>query len=117
MFDPSKFSAPAPMSPTLGNSEHPIGQYVTSLGMRWFDKTYRTAVVGLKDLPPGCHYHDCKAVTYRVADRSIQFHRFTPKELKAQWDAGEKFEVYYEVLDVPDTDKYIGNLILRALVD
>lgn len=114
MFDPSKFRTATP-SPTIGNSEHPVARYVTSLSMRWFDATNRVAVVGLKDLPPSSHYADCKAVTYRPADSSIQFHRLTPKELKARWDAGGLFDADFEVLDIPETGKYIGNVILREI--
>ena len=117
MFDPSKFKAPVPMTPTLGNSEHPVGQYVTKLSMRWFDTTAKVAVVGLKDLPPESHYRDCKSVTYRPDDNTIQFHRLTPAELKALWDAGKNFDSPYETLDLPETDKWIGNSILREIVE
>lgn len=117
MFDPSKFKAAAPMAPTLGNSEHPIGRYVARLTMRWFDKTAKVAVVGLKDLPPESHYRDCKSVTYRPDDSSIQFHLLTPVELKALWDAKENFDSPFEIVQVHDLDKYVGNAILREIVE
>lgn len=116
MFDASKFSAQVP-TPVLGNSEHPVARYTTALTMRWFDKTAAVAVVGLKDLPAESHYRDCKSVTYRPQDGSIQFHRHSPKELKAMWDSKVNFNSPYEPVDVPGSDKYVGNTILREIVE
>ena len=115
MFDPSKFKAATPMAPALGNSAHPVGKYVDRLTMRWFDKTASVAVVGLKELPPESHYRNCRSVTYRPDDGSIQFHLLTPVELKALWDAKENFDSPYEPISIASADKYVGNAILREI--
>ncbi len=117
MFNPSNFKTPLPSKPVLGNSEHPVQKYVDGLTMRWFDSNRHVAYIGLKNIPADSHYANCKTLTYRPADKSIQFHELTVDELKALAAEGKGFDSPYEVITVYSTDKYVGNLILREIIE
>lgn len=94
------------LSISICNSEHPIAQH---------------ASMNAKLIPgsSGIYYIRFKAdkyvVTYRKADQSIAIHEMCFAEFKQHWD--NKTLPFSEAIDVPETDKYIGNVLWRLLRD
>lgn len=106
MFNPASFKAHRE-SIVIGNSEHPVQQYVTGLLAR--------PVPGRDDLWYIRTTTDDVTITYRPRDRSLCFYELSFAEFKAAVVAKTLPNV--DVVDLPDTDKYIGNAIFRELND
>lgn len=105
MFNPTTFTV-ANEVPVLGNSEHPVKDYVISLMAK--------RIPGNK----GVFFiltNDEKVITYRVSDRTLQFLDITFSEFKEivnnklPWPNPDNF------VEVLETEKYIGNAVLRLL--
>lgn len=106
-MNPLKQFAVAPqISIGICNSEHPLAKHLVNLNARRIpgsdNKLY---YVRFKT--------DKHVVTYRPADKTIGVHEMSFAEFKRLWD--EKSLPYSEAIDVPESDKYIGNVIWREL--
>ena len=92
------------LSITICNSEHPLAKHASMTAKR---------IPGTE----GMYYIRFKAdkhvVTYRRVDHSIGLHEMGFAEFKQHWD--NQSLPFSEAIDVPETDKYIGNVIWRLL--
>ena len=91
----------------IGNSEHPVAKLVTSLLAK--------PVPGHSDLWYVRTNKDNIVVTYRPRDKSLAFHEMSYLTFKEHVQANTLPLI--DVVDIPDTDKWIGNAIYRELVD
>ena len=106
MFDAKSFARKAVReSVAIGNSEHPVTEYVTSLLAR--------PVPGREDLWYVRTKDDRTVVTYRKSDRTLSFYEMSFADFRSMVESQSLPSV--DVLDIPETDKYIGNAIYRAL--
>lgn len=98
------FTTGAVVSVTVCNSEHPLAKH---------------ASMSAKRIPNavGMYYIRFKAdefvATYRSADHTLTLHEMSFAEFKRRWD--ERTLPHSEPIDIPETDKYIGNVLWRML--
>ena len=106
MFNPANFKANRE-SIVIGNSTHPVVEYVRGL--------YVYPVPGRTDLWYVRSTADDMVITYRLRDRTLCFYEMSFAEFKQHVEASTLPNV--DVVDIPDTEKYIGNAIFRELND
>lgn len=106
MFNPASFST-ARESIVIGNSTHPVQEYVRGL--------YVYPVPGRVDLWYARSTADDVVVTYRQRDRTLCFYEMSFAEFKQHVEASTLPNV--DVVEIPETDKYIGNAIWREFKD
>lgn len=106
MFNPASFSTTRE-SIVIGNSTHPVQEYVRGL--------YARPVPNRPDLWYVRTVSDAVTITYRPSDRTLCFYEFGFDVFKEHVKMGTL--PYVEVVDVPDYDKHFGNTILAELLD
>lgn len=106
MFDAKQFARSAVReSIAIGNSAHPVAEYVTNMLAR--------PVPGREDLWYIRTKDDQTVITYRKSDRTLSFYEMSFADFRSMVESHSLPSV--DVLDIPETDKYIGNAIYRAL--
>ena len=106
MFDAKQFARSAVReSIAIGNSAHPVAEYVTSLLAR--------PVPGREDLWYIRTKDDQTVITYRKSDRTLSFYEMSFADFRRLVESRALPSV--DVLDIPETDKYIGNTVYRML--
>ena len=106
MFDAKQFARSAVReSIAIGNSAHPVAEYVTSMLAR--------PVPGRDDLWYIRTKDDQTVITYRKSDRTLSFYEMSFADFRKLVESQTLPSI--DVLEVPDTDKYIGNVICREL--
>ena len=106
MFDPASFALKVGReSIAIGNSAHPVTEYVTGLLAR--------PVPGREDLWYIRTKDDQTVITYRPSDRTLSFYEMSFADFRKLVESQTLPSI--DVLEVPDTDKYIGNVICREL--
>ena len=106
MFDAKQFARSAVReSIAIGNSAHPVTEYVTGLLAR--------PVPGREDLWYIRTKDDQTVITYRKSDRTLSVYEMSFADFRKRVESQTLPAI--EVLEIPDTDKYIGNVIYREL--
>ena len=106
MFDAKQFARSAVReSIAIGNSAHPVAEYVTGMLAR--------PVPGREDLWYIRTKDDQTVITYRKSDRTLSFYEMSFADFRGLVESRALPSV--DVLDIPETDKYIGNVIYRTL--
>ena len=105
MFDPASFARGGRESITIGNSAHPVLKYTAGLLAR--------PVPGREDLWYIRTKDDQTVITYRKSDRTLAFYEMSFADFRKLVESQSLPSV--DVLDIPETDKYIGNAIYRTL--
>ena len=106
MLDAKQFARTAVReSIAIGNSAHPVAEYVTGMLAR--------PVPGRDDLWYIRTKDDQTVITYRKSDRTLSFYEMSFADFRKQVESHALPSV--DVLDIPETDKYIGNVIYRTL--
>ncbi len=101
-----QFTVAPQISIGICNSEHPLAKHLVNLNAKRVPGSdSKLYYVRFKT--------DKHVVTYRPADKTIGVHQMSFDEFKRRWD--EKSLPFSEAVDVPETDKYIGNVIWREL--
>jgi len=107
MFNPATFTTAAVTSIDVCNSEHPLAKHIVGLVAK--------RIPSSKDVYYIRFVADKHVVTYRKSDHSVALFNLSFAEFKQHWI--DKTLPFEEPLNVPDTDKYIGNQIWRYLAD
>lgn len=107
MFNPSTFSTHK-KSITICNNDHPVLKYVSSAIAKKVPGKEGLYYIRAKD--------DSFMFTYRETDNSVQLWQCTYEEFKNHIKNSTCPENMPEVSDVPETDKYIGNVILNDIL-
>ena len=106
MFDPASFARKVGReSITIGNSAHPVTEYVTGLLAR--------PVPGRDDLWYIRTKDDQMVITYRKSDQTLSFYEMSFADFRKRVESQTLPSI--DVLDIPETDKYIGNVVYRVL--
>ena len=116
MFDPSKFSTQVAPSVTVGNSEHPIGKH-TALKANRLPQKYADATCPIYYLRAN---DDKFVVTIVPSTKCFAVWDVTYEQFKQLWETQpwkEYPDIFPDVVKFCETDKYIGNTILRELQD
>ena len=105
MFDPASFARGGRESIAVCNSVHPVAELLTSLLAKPVPGRVDLWYVRTKD--------DQTVVTYRPSDRTLSVYEMSFADFRKLVESRSLPSV--DVLDVPETDKYIGNAIYRTL--
>ena len=105
MFDPASFARGGRESIAVCNSAHPVAELLTSLLAKPVPGRVDLWYVRTKD--------DQTVVTYRPSDRTLSVYEMSFADFRKLVESRSLPSV--DVLDVPETDKYIGNAIYRTL--
>ena len=105
MFDPASFARGGRESIAVCNSVHPVAELLTSLLAKPVPGRVDLWYVRTKD--------DQTVVTYRPSDRTLSGYEMSFADFRKLVESRSLPSV--DVLDVPETDKYIGNAIYRTL--
>ena len=106
MFDAKQFARSAVReSIAVCNSAHPVAELLTSLLAK--------PVPGREDLWYIRTKDDQTVVTYRPSDRTLSFYEMSFADFRSMVESHSLPSV--DVLDIPETDKYIGNAVYRML--
>ena len=105
MFDPASFARGGRESIAVCNSAHPVAELLTSLLAKPVPGRVDLWYVRTKD--------DQTVVTYRPSDRTLSVYEMSFADFRKLVESRSLPSV--DVLDVPETDKYIGNAVYRML--
>ena len=105
MFDPASFARGGRESIAVCNSAHPVAELLTSLLAKPVPGRVDLWYVRTKD--------DQTVVTYRPSDRTLSVYEMSFADFRKRVESQTLPAI--EVLEIPDTDKYIGNVIYREL--
>ena len=105
MFDPASFARGGRESIAVCNSAHPVAKLLTSLLAKPVPGRVDLWYVRTKD--------DQTVVTYRPSDRTLSVYEMSFADFRKLVESRSLPSV--DVLDVPETDKYIGNAVYRML--
>ena len=105
MFDPASFARGGRESIAVCNSAHPVAELLTSLLVKPVPGRVDLWYVRTKD--------DQTVVTYRPSDRTLSVYEMSFADFRKLVESRSLPSV--DVLDVPETDKYIGNAVYRML--
>ena len=105
MFDPASFARGGRESIAVCNSAHPVAELLTSLLAKPVPGRVDLWYVRTKD--------DRTVVTYRPSDRTLSVYEMSFADFRKLVESRSLPSV--DVLDVPETDKYIGNAVYRML--
>ena len=105
MFDPASFARGGRESIAVCNSAHPVAELLTSLLAKPVPGRVDLWYVRTKD--------DQTVVTYRPSDRTLSVYEMSFADFRGLVESHSLPSV--DVLDIPETDKYIGNVVYRML--
>ena len=106
MFNPSSFARKGGReSITIGNSVHPVLKYTAGLLAR--------PVPGREDLWYIRTKDDQTVITYRPSDRTLSLYEMSFADFRKLVESQTLPSI--DVLEIPETDKYIGNVVYRVL--
>ena len=105
MFDPSSFARGGRESIAVCNSAHPVAELLTSLLAKPVPGRVDLWYIRTKD--------DQTVITYRKSDRTLSFYGMSFADFRSMVESHSLPSV--DVLDIPETDKYIGNTVYRML--
>ena len=105
MFDPASFARGGRESIAVCNSAHPVAELLTSLLAKPVPGRVDLWYIRTKD--------DQTVITYRKSDRTLSFYGMSFADFRRLVESRALPSV--DVLDIPETDKYIGNTVYRML--